>query len=378
MVPLFLVAACATPQPPVPAPASLFHDDLFAPAQRINADEVFALSESMRRYLHDELPTHVRTRGTHEALIHVLYTRGQLKLDYDAAITRNAAQAFEARAGNCLSLVLMTAAFAKELGLPVRYQSAYVEDAWIRSGDLLLRSGHVNVTLGPKLGELQTRPFASPMTIDFLPADEIRGLRVRDLDEDTIVAMYMNNRAAESLTQGDLDAAYAWVKAAIYRGPGFVGAYNTLGVVYSRRGEPVLAERVFGYALERDSNNTRVMSNLARTLARLGKIDAAEALYRRLAQLEPQPPFHFFSQGQEAYKRKDFLMARDLFVRELARADYNPEFHFWLALTHFQLDDVASATRHLKFALEFSATRGDRDLYAAKLAWLKAHDARPQ
>jgi len=42
----------------------------------------------------------------------------------------------------------MTAAFAKELGLQVRYQSAYITEAWRRKGDLLLLNGHVNVTLG--------------------------------------------------------------------------------------------------------------------------------------------------------------------------------------------------------------------------------------
>ena len=51
-------------------------------------------------------------------------------------MTRNAAEAFDARSGNCLSLVIMTAAFAKELGLPVRYQNVFVDEAWSRSGDL--------------------------------------------------------------------------------------------------------------------------------------------------------------------------------------------------------------------------------------------------
>ena len=63
-----------------------------------------------------------------QALFDALYQPDQLKLEYDAAMTRNAAQAFAVRSGNCLSLVIMTAAFAKEMGLDVRYQNVFGED----------------------------------------------------------------------------------------------------------------------------------------------------------------------------------------------------------------------------------------------------------
>jgi tetratricopeptide (TPR) repeat protein len=368
------LGACATPQPVQPAPASLFRDDLFAPpSEAIDAAAIFALSEPMRHFARFEIASQLRSKGAQMGLIHALYNKAQLRLEYDAVATRNAAQAFDARSGNCLSLVIMTSAFAKELGLRVGYQSAYQEETWSRSGDLLIRSGHVNITLGQRLVDYANNPMLSPMTIDFLPADEIRGLRVREIDEDTVVAMYMNNRAAEALSKGQLDDAYAWARAAISRHPGFLSAYNTLGVVYSRRGEAQLAATVFDHVLEREPRNTRVMANLARTLARLGRIEDSDALYRQLAQIEPHPPFHYFNLGQAAFKRNDFLAARDFFAREVARADYYHEFHFWLALAHFKLGETEQARRHLTLAQEASSSRSDRDLYGAKLTWLRGH-----
>lgn len=369
----FLLAGCATP-PAVVQPADfLLHDALFAsPSERISADEVFALSDSMKQYLRTDIAAQIRSKGPQYGLIDALYQKGALRLDYDASTTRNAAQAFEARAGNCLSLVIMTAAFAKELGLQVRYQSAYLEEAVGRSGSLLLRSGHVNLTLDKVAMDTRADAYQRPLTIDFLPAEELRGLRTREISEDAVVAMFMNNRAVEALLDGRLNDAYAWARAAVHRSPQYLGAYNTLGVIYLRQGSLSYAEPVFQYVVARDADNKPALSNLARTLSRLGRTDEALAVYRRLAALEPDPPYHFFDLGLAAMKRKDFVAARDLFAREVARADHNPEFHFWLGIANLRLGDVQAARKQFAIALEKSSTRTERDLYAAKLDRLGA------
>src|SRR5262249_30575067 len=142
-----LLGACAVA--PVQRPDFLLQDDRFAaPAQPINAADVFAMSDDMERFARNEIAGRSRENGRYHALFAALYRKGHLKLDYDSAVTRNAAEAFAARSGNCLSLVVMTAAFAKELGIPVQYQAAIQEAPWSRSGSLYLRNGHVNVTLG--------------------------------------------------------------------------------------------------------------------------------------------------------------------------------------------------------------------------------------
>ena len=136
-----MLAACATAPPPR-EPTNLLNDTAFRPAsQRIDVADVFAVSPQMRQFLDAKI---VHTRyGTdvRQALLDALYTRGGLQLDYDGTYTRTAAEAFSARSGNCLSLVIMTAAFARELGLPVQLQQAFTEDTWSRSGDVYLYIG---------------------------------------------------------------------------------------------------------------------------------------------------------------------------------------------------------------------------------------------
>ena len=367
-----LLAACATPPPAPPPRTDLFHDQLFAkPAIDISSEQIFALNDAMRTYVRTEIQSQIRSHGVQGGLIEALLRKGQLKLDYDAAVTRTAAEAFDARAGNCLSLVIMTAAFAKELGLQVRYQSAYREESWSRSGSLLLRTGHVNVTLGPPMQQ-RASPLSRSYTIDFLPPEDASKVRTLEITEPTIVAMFMNNRAVEALLRGRVDEAYAWAQAAVRASPDFSSAVNTLGIVYARHGDLGPAEEAFRRVLQLDPAHTRAMSNLAEVYLRQGRQAEAGEVLRTLASIEPEPPYHYFSQGMAAMKRDDFGTARDMFAREVARASYSPEFHYWLGVAYGRLGNSELATKHLNLALKNGATNGEGDPYAAKLSLLKA------
>jgi len=368
-----LLAGCAA-APPAAPPDALLADRLFAPPhEAVRTDDIFVLSDAMHRYLAVDIADQIRLKGPQLGLIEALQKHAQLKLEYDAARTKNAAATFASRTGNCLSLVIMTAAFAKELGVPVAYQAAYLDDTWSRAGNLLIASGHVNVTLARRLFDARTPRDRSPMTIDFLPAEDLGGLRTRDVGETTIVAMYANNRAAEALADGRLDDAYAWAAESVRRDPAFAGAYNTLGVIYLRHGDVDEAERAFAHVLAADAKDTRALANLRETYSRQGRSADAERMRQRLAALETDPPYHFFDLGMAAARRDDWRSARELFAREVARADANHEFHFWLGVADWRLGEESAALRHLTLAIDNSLTRDQHDLYAAKLAWLQAH-----
>jgi Flp pilus assembly protein TadD len=362
-----LLAACA-PAPVAPQRGELWHDELFgAPSERIDPRAVFALSDAMRRYVRDELAAQRSIKGARQALIDAV-SQGQLHLDYDSVRTRTAAQTFEARSGNCLSLVIMTAAFAKEMGIEVQYNRAAVGDMWSRSGNVYFLNGHVNITLGKRLSDPRTLfDAAALMTIDFLPGTELRGLRTQPIEEPTILAMFMNNRAAEALVRGQLDDAYWYAREATRQDPSFMGAYNTLGVIYLRRGALADAEQAFRRVVDYEADNTRALANLALVLGREGREAEALAVDRALAHIEREAPFHFFHRGLAAMEAGDYAAARDLFTKELRRSPDYHEFHFWLGLAELRLGNVAGAREELRLALENSTTARDHDLYAAKL-----------
>jgi hypothetical protein len=368
-----LLSACATPA--APPPADLFFDEQFAaPHQRIDIGEVFALSEAMKRFAHSDIARQMREQGGPRGLIDALNRRDQLKLDYDSTQTRNAAQTFEARKGNCLSLVIMTAAFAKELHLTVTYQSVDMEDTWSRREDIVFLSSHVNLTLGKhEVDSPRGYDPARTLTVDFLPADEILGQITLSIPEQTVVAMYMNNRAAEALARGLVDDAYWWARGAVVSAPEFSAPYNTLGVVYLRHGDLAASEAVLRHVLAHDARERQALSNLAIVLDKQGRAGEASTLRARLAQLEPFSPYHFYFLGLEAMRRGDFQTAKTEFAKEVERDEYSSEFHFWLGLANLKLGDLAEARKQINQAMVSSTTNTDRDVYAAKLERLRSY-----
>lgn len=373
-----LLAGCASVAP-LSAPSDTpFHDAGFGPpSEATDGASLFDLSPAMKAYLASPaFAARVRANGVQRGLVEALYGSGELKVDYDASYTRTAAQAFAEKSGNCLSLVIMTAALARALEVEVIYQHVQVQENWSRSGNLQVGSTHVNLSLGRSQRYDALRGGFEPdrryLTIDFVPSAVAARLHSTPLDEAEVVAMFMNNRAAESMEQGRIDDAYWWAVSAVKAAPLWANAYNTLGVIYRRHGDQALAERAFKAALQREPENTAVMHNLVPVLADLGKEDESRALAARVASIEPYPPFYYFDQGQAAMEKGDFDGARRMFAREVRRAPYNHEFHFWLGLAQLYLGDGRGAREQVALALENSTTREASRAYSAKLELLRA------
>ena len=318
-----------------PRHARFFDDARFAPAsERIGAAQVFALSDDMRRYVDEgDRAAHEAARAASSPSSTRCTSKGDLKLEYDSAMTRNAAEAFAARSGNCLSLVIMTAAFAKALDLPVEYQKVFVDDAWARAGNMYLAIGHVNLTLGKRRTEEFTygsrvgqeahrkrgphhRLPAARGHAQRAHASDHRGHRGGDVHEQP------RGRGARARQDDD---AYWFAREAIVQSPAFFVAYNTLAAVYHRHGDLAQAEAVLRFVVDREPANTQAMANLVRVLADAGKTEDSQRLAAALAETRAraavrvlQPRDGRDARGRPA-GRQGILRARDRALTRLSR-----------------------------------------------------------
>lgn len=352
---LSCLAGCASVDRAPPPGDEIFRDELFGPLPAApDPAALFALSPEMRRYLDERILPQVRRKGPQMALLDALYTDGELRLEYDASTTRSAADAFAARRGNCLSLVIMTAAFAHEMGLRVRYQEVLGAPAVEQAGDLTFLVGHVNLGLGTaadpsRLGD----PLRHWVLVDFLPGQDLKRQQTVELDERRIRAMYLNNRAAEALAAGRVRDAYVWLRAAHAQDRTLANLYNTLGVVYRRHGALAESVRALRVAQAMDPASDVATGNLAGLQGR----GAAAA-----------SPLESARQALDAGQPK---LALRLLQAELVVAPRRADLHYGLAQTYARVGDAARTRRHLELATEYSVDGQQHALYAGKLERLK-------
>lgn len=293
------------------APPPPWDDARFAPEHAVPPPRaLMAVDDAMRQYLAQRLkPAQLKT-SPQRALLDALYQDGELKLDYDARHTLLSTQAFADRRGNCLSLVLMTAAFAEEMGLEVGFNQVNAPDTWQSKGNLLLRSGHVNLNLSrsARLDRAGYDPERA-LTVDFLPGQDLRALHMQRIPVTRVLAMYYNNRAAELLADGHLAPAYWHARAGLAQDPGFDGLRNTLGVVYLRAGALHLAASTFEQLLARQGDDGDALSNLAVVRDAQGRHAEALGLRARrpMGSAPPAEPAPVRRQGLAALKSPDKL-----------------------------------------------------------------------
>jgi len=209
-------------------------------------------------------------------------------------------------------------------------------------------------------------------TRDFVPADELAKRRTRVISEQTLVSMYMNNRATELLGARQLDRAYWWARAAIVNQPNYLPAHNTLGVIYKQHGNLREALSVFDAILVVEPENFISMTNQLLVLRAMDRKADAAVVEAQLKQVRPVPPFHYFDLGVAAMRRDDFAEGKRMFAKAIQRDAFYDKFHFWLALAHYHLGELDEARKQLKIAQDTSTTRSDLALYTDTLARLSS------
>ncbi|MBR7800775.1 tetratricopeptide repeat protein [Undibacterium fentianense] len=343
----------------------------------IDAKQIFAASKTMQQYVQNEIRQKQKIHSDQRALYAALYSESKLQLKYDGSYTRDAAETFAARSGNCLSLVVMTAAFAKQMGLSVSYRKVLTEQEWSRAGGLYVASDHVNIVIGRKhLSPTSESNAFDSMVIDFLPQEAAAKVQSVEISESTVIAMFFNNRAAEALTRRQNDLAYWYARASILADPSFITAYNTLAVVYMRTLHFELALQTLDHVLMHVPNHQGALANLVLTLQSLGRDADARQTQTRLDSIQSVAPFQYFQLGQKALQEGNLETAKRYFRQELDRAPDYHEFHFWLGVTYLRAGEWDAANREFEIARDTSTSSLDRDLYTAKLNRL--HSLRKQ
>ena len=376
-----LCSCSSTPlEPTVIELDALFDDSFFKPVTDIpSVEDIFSLPSSVavdvkRSYDHYVISTK-NPLAVHEWLasyINANQEGGQSDFRYQDNLTQTASETFAQRAGNCMSLVVMTSTLADIFNIGTEFQDIAIEPVWDKQGDFYLINGHVNLRLLPAQSVHTVYVSTHAILVDFMPERALRGVDKVQINRQTLTAMFYNNMAAESLVEGDLDRAYALVKAGLKSG-NFSPALNTLAVIYRHKGDEKRAEQVYRYALKFDPDDMTTLFNLAVILGNQGRLEEWAQIHKKLELARIRNPYYYYDMGEQAYDEHQYREALAWYQRAVDKADYRHEFFFGLSRTYWALGDEKRAKQNMEKALALSREAADQHRYQAKLQAMRQH-----
>ncbi len=213
--------------------------------------ELLTATEAMRDFA-ESVAGESSTENRLRALAHYLHDERRFAFHYENQMTLTAGEAFDRRAGNCVSSTILFISLARSLGIPV--QAALAKRSPDRDvvDDLIVVNNHL----------VAIHREATRWTLfDFNQrGDKLIGYE--PIDDRRLAAIYLNNKGVERLIAGDYDGARDLLFDAIRLSPGFVDSYGNLGVAYRRLGRTEAALDSYLVALTLAPSSRWVRENL--------------------------------------------------------------------------------------------------------------------
>jgi len=288
-----------------------------------------------------------------------LYDPGRFHLVYDAGATLTASEALEAGRGNCVASTSLFIALARARGIHVKPGYVTPRAVGEKRGDLVYVTTHVVAVF---------QNFQRAIVFDFYRESEESG-HVAPIDDLTLAALYLNNRAVDRLSRGALEEAEHDFDIVVRLAPEFVAAHANLGVLRRRRGEVSGAFDAYRKALALEPHNPIVLGNLAALYTSLGRPrDARAAL--ELADLGSATIYTILARGDLELADGRYDDALKLYRRAARAGPRLPEPYVAIARLEQARGRPEEARRALDRALKLSPSheeglRMDRELRGA-------------
>lgn len=237
-----------------------------------------------------------------DAIVRYIFSDADgLQFEYRNRPTLTAEQAFEQRAGNCVSLVNLFIALARSAGLdafPVEVEDLVM---FSREGSTVVRSTHVigGLALG---GQQQAGHM---WTVDFLPGERKAYRKMFRISDRRHSALHYSSVAVEAMFEGDLAGAERLFEQALELDRSTVEAWSNYAVLARRQGNLDRAFARLEKALALDRGFMPALTNMASFHRLAGRPEVAAQYEQRALEAKLQNPYFLLDQALRHLHREE-------------------------------------------------------------------------
>ncbi|NQZ21192.1 MAG: hypothetical protein HRT53_03980 [Colwellia sp.] len=373
LLPLILVltfSACSVttqnPSQPIKIP---FNYSLFTQEKIMLLDEqaIFALTpEQQKEFLLHFNEKIAKGFKAHQALGEILKERFANFTYYGE--TYDASTAMRLNKGNCMSLAILTTAYAKLIGIDFAYRTVHTLPIFTKKSDVILSSSHVQTIIYDDtfVAEDNFIYLSTPgIVIDYFPNKDNR--KGRKYSYETFIAMYYKNISADALVNKDLAKSFLYAHAAHQYNKSNTAIINLLAVIHRRAGDFITAELIYKKGLKVGKPNISLLSNYIMLLKSQQRIEEATVLQNQMNKLDDPNPYHSLGEAFIARKKGDSKQAEIHFKKALSKAPYLNQAYMGLYQIYAKQHKLDKAQAMLIKALEWTYELDERKLYKHKL-----------
>ncbi|MCB1645259.1 MAG: tetratricopeptide repeat protein [Pseudomonadales bacterium] len=338
---LLLLGGCASSftSPFSEEQSQLYLQEVLSFSNTLPAVDMLALTDEMKAALSEAVPQNLTPAQRLTAVREFLFSEDGLNIQYHADLTKTAAETWQSRAGNCLSMTNLFVAAARNVGLPASYQTVQVEPIWNQEGATMIRYEHIVAT-----GRL---PGANRYVVDFLPEFVLGDYESEPASDNVAFALYYSNLGAEDLVDGNTERALQYLTESLRLNPQSTDAWSNIGAAFRRSGEIRLAEFSYHQALMLDGRNFSALNNLAALYLHQGRREDARKVEAQVARYRRRNPYYHYFLANGFYERGRYDEALMLLEASVRLKKDEPEFYLAMARTYARQGDEASEQKML-------------------------------
>ncbi|MDR6983264.1 Flp pilus assembly protein TadD [Rheinheimera pacifica] len=367
------LSACSSAPPQVANVAVLPYSALLesATADTPTFDDIFQLSASQQAEFLAYFNAPVHQNVAAHRRVYQFLSQHLSGFDYQGK-NYTATQAYALKSGNCISLAVLTKALADLAGVEIEFQSIVSAPVLSFERDLMVSSDHVRTFLydPAAIAEKDKFYFIKPsLVIDYLPsAADITGPRIT---QQTFVAMFYRNLAADALLAEQYEQALALLKTALQYAPDYSAVINLAAVVHRRMNEMQLAEQFYQYGLDVSASKVTLLTNYAVLKQSQGEQDTAQQMLQSLSSFNEYDPYLWYVLGKNAQQQSQYQEAVTYLYKAAEQAPYMHQLQLELALAYYRNNQPGRALQVLSKAAELVTDNNTQQRYHAKLEALK-------
>lgn len=374
LVCFFLISACQSTRPELRVEqlplVELVNHNLFTQLDSPKEAELFHLPEKEQvNFL--AYVKRKRLEGVTDDRIIYNYLENEIANFTYHGDSLTASQTLVAKQGNCISLALLTQAYANLIELETGFQEMTDDPVYAKDSGIIFASNHFRTMLyRPTKNDVNTiKATRSGLLVDYFSSRSSQFSGTASYND--LVAKYYSNLAADALANTDYNLAYTMLLKANEFTPSSPALFNLAGVLHRRKGDTASAQLIYQNALDSNRDNINLLKNYHLLASETQQYSLLSKLDDRLL-LKQSDPYELISLAENKAQQGLFISATELIDQAIIKAPYLSEPYLALAKVKYMQGQLKNTQQLLKQAMDLEIDQSKRKIYQAKLLSLQS------